>query len=111
MRPQPDGRFLTAANVDNKIAVWDLHAPGDPLAEYEDGRSTRAEPIMRLSLLQLSPDKTVLMVPGNDGTTRRIAVGVGGVCDRTAVRSRALARGKIDRSTLSTRTPAHGRQR
>ena len=74
----PDGRFLAAANADNKIAVWDLQAPAKPLAEYEGSPLALTEPIMWLSLLQPTPGKTVLMLPGNDGTTRRISVGAGG---------------------------------
>jgi hypothetical protein len=73
----PDGRFIASANLDDKVAVWDTQSPMKPLAEYEGRRQLPAEPIKWLSLLQPSPGKTVLVMPWNDGTTRRMSVGAG----------------------------------
>jgi serine/threonine protein kinase len=71
------GRYIAAANADNKIAVWDIFAPGKPVATYTGGRLNPGEPIKWISLLQTA-DKTVLMMPDDNGKMKQVSIGAGG---------------------------------
>jgi WD40 repeat protein len=70
----PDGRFVASASSDDKVAVWDIQAPGKPIMSRDAGRPLAAEPIKWLSLLQPSAGTTMLVMTWTDGTTRRFTV-------------------------------------
>jgi WD40 repeat protein len=73
----PDGRFIASAHKNDKVVLWDTKSPDKP--QEHDGRpQLRGEPIKWISLLQMSPGETALVMPWDDGTIRRILVASGG---------------------------------